>query len=51
MSGECHECVDASPTTGVGVWDPEDVGGGVACQRIAEEYGSAGGARRRGGPA
>jgi hypothetical protein len=42
MCGECHECVDASAASCIGVGDAEDVGGGVACEGVAEEYRSAG---------
>lgn len=45
VRGEGHERVDAPTAAGVRVWDPEDVGGGVAGEGIAEEDGTA----RRGG--
>lgn len=48
VGGEGHEGVDAPAAASVGIWDAKDIGGGVACEGVAEEDGTAGGRGTRG---
>ncbi len=43
MGTKCHEGIDTSSATGIGVGNAEYVSGCVACERVAEEDGTAGG--------